>query len=281
MKTGMGNICWIAAYPKSGNTWMRAFIENYIRNGKSPVDINALVQSSTAEARAERFQQYAGEGRLTTSMDTEELCALRPLIQADIARQAQGTVFVKTHNFLGEYRGYPLHSSAVTSGAIYLVRNPLDVCISMARYFDYTMDEAIDYMAQEMTGTPNETHHVPQIISSWSANVESWTANPDKSILVVRYEDMLDQPLKVFRKVESFIGMKKNPARLRKAVQFSSFRQMKAQESRDGFVEKHENANAFFRQGRKNQWRDILTPVQVERIVDDHRAQMERFSYLP
>ncbi|NNE06729.1 MAG: sulfotransferase domain-containing protein [Xanthomonadales bacterium] len=277
----MGNICWIASYPKSGNTWMRAFIENYIQNRNSPVDINALFLNSTAEARAERFQVYAGQGRATTDMETEEICAIRPLVQADIARQAQGTVFVKTHNFLGEYRGCPLHSSAVTSGAIYVVRNPLDVCISMARYFDYTVDEAIDYLSEEMTGTPNEVHHVPQVISSWSANVESWTGTPDDQILVVRYEDMLDQALKVFRKVESFLGMKKDPARLRKAIRFSSFGQMKAQESKSGFVEKHENANAFFRQGRKGQWREQLTSEQVARVVEKHAAQMARFKYLP
>jgi len=277
----MGNICWIASYPKSGNTWMRAFIENYIQNRNAPVDINSLFLNSTAEARAERFQPYAGQGRATTDLEIDDICAIRPLVHADIARQAQGTVFVKTHNFLGEYRGYPLHSSAVTSGAIYLVRNPLDVCISMARYFDYSVGEAIDYLAQEMTGTPNEVHHVPQIISSWAAHVESWTARADDSILVVRYEDMLDQPLKVFRKVESFLGMKKDPARLRKAIQFSSFGQMKSQESKSGFVEKHENANAFFRQGRKNQWREHLTPEQVERVVRDHGAQMARFKYLP
>ncbi|MDX1460472.1 MAG: sulfotransferase domain-containing protein [Xanthomonadales bacterium] len=277
----MGNICWIASYPKSGNTWVRAFIENYVQDPPRPVDINRLFLNSTAEARAERFQAYAGQGRQTTQMSTEEVCAVRPLVQADIARQANGTVFVKTHNFLGEFAGYPLHSGAVTSAAIYIVRNPLDVCVSMARYFGYTIDEAIDYMGEEMTGTPNEPHHVPQIISSWSSNVESWTAQADDSILVLRYEDLLDQPQKWFRKVESFLHLRKNPARLRKAIRFSSFEQLKAQEGKEGFVEKHENAGAFFRKGRKNQWRETLSPEQVERLKDDHREQMARFGYLP
>ena len=40
----MGNIVWVASYPKSGNTWMRAFIENYIQNPPRPVDINTLFQ---------------------------------------------------------------------------------------------------------------------------------------------------------------------------------------------------------------------------------------------
>jgi hypothetical protein len=277
----MGNILWVASYPKSGNTWMRALIENYVQNPPRPVDINTLFQRSTAEAKAEWYSPYAGEGRQTTDLSTAEICAIRPLAQAEIARQAEGTAFVKTHNFLGEYRGFPLHHSGVTSGAIYLVRNPLDVAVSMANYFDYSIDEAIDTMAEEMTGTPNEPENVPQIISSWSTNVASWTGTPDPTIHVVRYEDLLDQPLKVFRKVTSFLGLRRDPARLRKAVQFSTFDQLRAQESKRGFVEKHENANTFFRSGRRNQWRNVLSDDQVRRVVDTQGEQMARFRYWP
>ena len=277
----MGNLLWIASYPKSGNTWMRAFIENYLQNLPRPIDINALLQLSTAEARADRYQAYAGQGKDTRELSTEEICAIRPLVHADMARQARGTIFVKTHNFLGEFGGHPLHNSAVTSGAIYLVRNPLDVAVSLANYFAYPIDTAIDYMADEMTGTPNETENVPQVISSWSKHVRSWTENPEDSVLVLRYEDLLDNPDKGFRKVVSLLGQKRDPTRLKKAIRFSSFDQLKSQESRGGFVEKHENANAFFRQGRKNQWRKKLTNAQVQKIVDVHKVQMNRYRYLP
>jgi hypothetical protein len=277
----MGNICWIASYPKSGNTWMRAFVENYLRDPPQPVRINDLFRLSTAESQSERYQRYVGEGKSLRDLDLEEICAIRPLVHTDIARESDGTRFVKTHNFLGEFGGFPLHQSTVTSGAIYLVRNPLDVVISMANYFDTSIDEAIDSMAEEMTGTPNEARHVPQLISSWSKHVESWTARGEDSILVLRYEDLLDRPEKAFRKVESFLGARKNPARLRKAIRFSCFDQMKQQELKGGFVEKHENANAFFRSGSKSQWRERLSAAQVDHIVGQHHDQMARFKYLP
>ena len=82
----MGNLLWVASYPKSGNTWMRAFIENYLQNLQRPVDINTLFELSTAEARADRFQAYLEKGRETTSLTAEEICAIRPLVQAEIAR---------------------------------------------------------------------------------------------------------------------------------------------------------------------------------------------------
>jgi hypothetical protein len=122
---------------------------------------------------------------------------------------------------------------------------------------------------------------VPQVISSWSVHVESWTARGEAGVLVLRYEDLLDNPLKGFRKVESFLGVKKDPARLKKAVRFSAFEQLKQQERKDGFIEKHENAKVFFRRGRRDQWRDRLDEEQVARIVDRHREQMARFRYLP
>jgi hypothetical protein len=277
----MGNILWVASYPKSGNTWVRAFLENYIQNQDQPIDINTMHTISTAESAAHRYRPYLPKDKTaTTELTLEEISVLRPQVQADIAHQANGTTFVKTHNYLGEYNSQPLHNSTVTSGAIYVVRNPLDVAISMANYFDYTIDEAIAYMAEEMTGTPNEVPHVPQIITSWSMHVSSWTAD-DASKLILRYEDILDDPKKAFRKVESFLGLKKDPVRLKNAIKHSSFAQLKAQENKRGFLEKHENANAFFRNGGKHQWKTKLTTEQVQKIVNTHYEQMQRFKYLP
>ena len=276
----MGNILWLASYPKSGNTWLRVFIENYISAENKPININQMHENSIDEVKAHWYQKYMSTGQTTMDLSTKEICALRHMVHTDIAASAPTTVFVKTHNFQGDYEGFPLHNWAVTSGAVYVVRNPLDVTVSMARYFDYSIDEAIDYMADEMVGTPNEPENVPQIITSWSLHVKSWTQEPSKNLLVIRYEDMLDNPKKTFRKVESLLGQK-NPKRLMQATRFSSFNQMQAQEKKRGFVEKHENAQSFFRKGVKNQWQDVLSESQVQRIVDLHRSQMARYKYIP
>ena len=60
----MGNICWIASYPKSGNTWMRAFIANYLNNQRKPVDINTLNERSQAESQAHRYAAHVPGGEL-------------------------------------------------------------------------------------------------------------------------------------------------------------------------------------------------------------------------
>ena len=68
---------------------------------------------------------------------------------------------------------------------------------------------------------------------------------------------------------------------MKRAVEFSSFRRLKAQEQDKGFVERSPNSARFFRKGKKNQWRGVLSPDQVGAMVDAHREQMRRYKYLP
>lgn len=277
----MGNILWLASYPKSGNTWVRTFIQNYLANGESPIDINTIHQNSVDEVKAYRYQPFISKGQLTTDLSLEEVCAIRPMVHAQMAAEAPATLFVKTHNFQGEYKGYPLHNWQVSSGAIYIVRNPLDVAVSLKHYFDYSYDDAIAYMAESMAGTPNEPENVPQIISSWSQHVASWTQEGGNNMLTLKYEDLLSNPQRGFRKIVSLLGLKKEVKRLTKAIRHSSFSQLKKQEQQLGFVEKHENAESFFRKGVKEQWREELSEAQVRQIISDHKEQMQRFKYIP
>lgn len=276
----MGNILWVASYPKSGNTWVRAFLQNYLANPNQPIDINRIHQYTVDEVKAYRYQPFIPADKKTTDLSLEEVCAIRPMVQAQMAAEAPATLFVKTHNFQGEYKGYPLHNWQVSSGAIYIVRNPLDVAVSLKHYFNYSYDQAIAYMAETMSGTPNEPENVPQVVSSWSQHVASWTQG-GRNMLVLRYEDMLAHPQRSFRKIESLLGVKKDPKRLAKAIRFSSFKQLKKQEQDSGFAEKHEDAGEFFRQGGSGQWRTALSESQVQQIIKDHREQMERFKYIP
>ena len=47
----MGGIYWLASYPKSGNTWFRAFLCNLQEDGEEPADINDLATGGIASAR--------------------------------------------------------------------------------------------------------------------------------------------------------------------------------------------------------------------------------------
>ena len=69
--------------------------------------------------------------------------------------------------------------------------------------------------------------------------------------------------------------------RLERAIERSSFKALREQEDQKGFKEKSPHAQKFFREGRSGQWRDVLTPPQVDKIVSLHKEQMQRFGYWP
>lgn len=275
----MGNILWLASYPKSGNTWLRAFLANLAANRPAPVPLAELPNYGDLEARPDLFSQLAG--RPSTELDFAQICALRPRAHAAIAAAAAKTVFVKTHNLAGVQDGYPLHNPDVSAGAIYVVRNPLDVAISMSHHFGISLDEAIMYLGNESAATENSDLFVTQFLGSWSQHVASWGALESPRILVVRYEDLLEKPAKWFGKIARLVGLDADRGRVERAIKHASFGALAAMERRDGFVEVPIKGKHFFRAGRANQWRDVLSRDQVARIVADHREQMARWRYLP
>lgn len=275
----MGALIWLASYPKSGNTWMRTFLHNLFRNTQQPVDINELDDFCLGVSAGAWYRRYTKTP--FREMTDEEAARYRPQVQRDFTTVFPDSVFVKTHHFLGEIAGVPLHNMDVTAGGIYIVRNPLDVVLSMGPHFGVSIDEAIEVLANEAACTkPNDTH-VPEHYGSWSTNVRSWTQQPNPQLLVMRYEDMLDKPRKSFKRVADFLGLKPTADRLERAIKFSSFKVLKAQEEKRGFKERPGISKAFFREGKRDQWRRKLTPDQVRRIVADHHEQMARFGYIP
>ena len=89
----MNGIVWLASYPKSGNTWLRAVLANYQRGEARPVDINEL--DGIASDR-HVFDQFAGVE--ASDLTGEELEALRPAVYQQLAGESQETPFVKIHD---------------------------------------------------------------------------------------------------------------------------------------------------------------------------------------
>jgi len=274
----MGNIVWLASYPKSGNTWLRAFLANLIANKSTPMPLAELPNYGRLEADPELYSQIAGKP--STEMDFDALCALRPQVHAAIAAAAPRTVFVKTHSMAGVHDGVPLLTPQVSAGAICVVRNPLDVAISMAHHFAIDLDAAIDYLGDERAASENTHLFVSEFLGSWSAHVKSWADMEGPRILVLRYEDLIEKPAKAFGKVAKLIGVD-DRARVERAVAHASFASLAGMERRDGFVEVPIKGQRFFRAGRINQWRDTLSREQVQRVIVRHREQMQRFRYVP
>jgi hypothetical protein len=276
-------IMWIASFPKSGNTWTRTFLHNLckIQAGEdAEQDINAMARFSTWEIAKKYYTQVLG---FEPSNDQrQEIAAARHKVHQLIVDANDGVVFVKTHHAMVTDRGYSTINFAVTSGAIYIVRNPLDVAISYAHHMGSSIDMAIEQMAVENVETPGSDNSVYEVYGSWSQHVWSWTRKLHRALHVMRYEDMLAHPERTFGALAGHLLLDPTPEQLAEAIERSSFDRLRAQEKAKGFRERPKQADeSFFREGRAGQWRELLTRAQIDRIVGDHREQMRRFGYLP
>ncbi|SLN20318.1 sulfotransferase domain-containing protein [Oceanibacterium hippocampi] len=273
----MGGIVWLASYPKSGNTWLRAFLHNLLRNPAQPVNINELDQFAFGDSQKRWYEKIAPKP--LDDMAPEALAALTPVVHRAMAEATPDSVFVKTHNMIGLNWDVPLITMEYTAGAIYVIRNPLDVCISAAHHFGIDMDGAVELLNSPTGGSAPDAVNLPQIFGSWSGHARSWL-NLKANLHVVRYEDMTDKPKATFGKAARFLGLNPTPERLRKAINAASFKVLAGQEARHGFKEKSESAERFFRSGRAGEWRRVLTPDQVRALVEAHEDLMARFGYL-
>lgn len=275
----MGAIIWLASYPKSGNTWLRAFLHNLLRNPQEGYDINKLDDFTIGESSYGWYRKF--DDRPLEAYSVAEVAALRPKVHRHLTTLFPDSIFAKTHCAVMEDHGIPTVTFEVTAGAIYVVRHPLDVAISYAHHLGATIDETIDYMIKPRAQVPASNGHVHELLGSWSEHVESWTAKPNPALHVVRYEDMLMKPGTAFSGIVRFLRLKPPRERLEHAIARSSFRVLQEQERRYGFREKGEKAERFFREGKAGQWRKVLSPEQIERVAAAHSQQMRRFGYYP
>lgn len=278
----MKGIIPLASYPKSGNTWLRIILSS-VMGGGVPVDI-AEIEARSHIANRSLYDERIGVE--TSELTPEELELLRGPALAEFWWQENEKLFVKTHDaFLVPPGGglIPLPLTAIP-GAVYVVRDPRDVAVSFAHHSGQTLDLSIADMADEACTLADKAgrlgSQLPQFVSSWSRHVESWLDGPDFPVLLLRYEDMIADPVAAFGSVCRFVGLDASSDLLDRAIAAGDFKTLQAQETKKGFAERPLAAESFFRRGEAGGWRDSLTPNQAARIVADHGRAMARLGYL-
>jgi hypothetical protein len=234
---------------------------------------------SQADSHGSYYQKFLRKP--LKEMTDEDVAILRPKVQEFLTQTTPDNIFVKTHNALVEYLDRPMHAMELTAGAIYIVRNPLDMVISHADHYGKTIDESIEVTALEEMKVSSGEFFAYEIHCSWSRHVESWTARTSPYLHVMRYEDMRLQPMETFAGLVQFLRLPAGRERLQRAIELSSFEKLREKEEKTGFSERSEKSKRFFRQGKAGGWRDVLTPAQVQAVVAAHEPQMRRFGYWP
>ena len=271
-------IVWLASYPKSGNTWLRALLTALIEAPQA-LDLDYLLGTPDAYDR-HALDDHAG-------IDSSEfsLAELRPYLAGfvrELAADARPPRFIKTHSGYGDGTLFPADASA---GAICVVRHPQDVAPSLAHHENSTLDAAIARMADPaalIDHTPGRgSSVVAQELGSWSGNVAGWLEQQEIPLLLVRYEDLLDDAVCQLGRIAAFLGLGTTPALLQAAVDACAIERLREAERRSGFAEAPRADRSFFRHGRTGSGKAALTPAQRQSISRTHGSLARQLGYDP
>ncbi len=280
MNTSNQNIVWLVSYPKSGNTWIRILLANYLSHENTPISINEINSSIISSSRT--FFDYHAPV-LSSDLSADEIDLIRPEVYTELNKEYTDIQFVKTHDaYTLNLDKKPIFPKEITKAVVYITRNPLDVAISFAHHSSIDIDKIIQNMnlesfclAKSRKGLNNQLR---QKLLSWSQHYTSWR-DANYPFFLIRYEDLKADTIGVFRKLILFLYGKVDEDKLQQAVEFSEFKKLQKQEQESHFKEKPMEAESFFRSGKSNAWKEVLTEKQIQVLRENHKEVMQELSY--
>lgn len=284
---------WCASFPKSGNTWIRALFAGIMGDGT--VRLSNLAGHSAGNDERAIFREF---GITPSVLDDQMANELMAEVGASVASRSAEPVFRKTHNaFGGVDSSGSRHTLRTPTRALYIVRDPRAVAVSMAHHMGFSQAQAVEVMATgPFAGSDNRFRagapegaagdryvtrgcQVAFDWGTWSRNVTSWLDQSEVPVKLIRYEDLIADTNAEVEGIVEWLDLDVPPARVRQAVQESSFGSLSAQELIGGFIEATSPDRQFFRSGRADSWRDELDSALATSITTTHADVMTRLGY--
>ena len=276
-------IIWVASYPKSGNTWVRALLTSYYYTDDGHYDPKQLIQIPDYPNPKIVGKKFIADNTVHLHWDKS---------QKNLCKDNK-VIFLKTHNALLRVGNYPFTTSEYTKGVIYIVRDPRNVVTSLKNHMDFnTYEDAFNFMKNENIILTNKEKVFSrnQYLSSWKMNYTSWCKMNDYKKIIIKYEDMLKYPNETFKKLVTFTNLLSNhenkidEKKLERAILSTNFENMKKTEKSGQFRENvfsplTANKREFFYLGPKNDWKTILDKNFVDKMNDYYLEDLKVLGY--
>lgn len=278
----MKNIIWLASYPKSGNTWCRVFLAYLFNKSDKSIDLNHLGIGNIFSSRTIIEEQT---GYDISELSSDECDELRSYAFEKLAEATNEDLYVKTHDaYISMNSGKNMFPVNATKAVIYFIRNPFDVAVSFANHLSITTDDAILKICDPnfilAASIKKYNPQVRQRLLSWSGHVNSWKSQTDFPILFVRYEDLLINAEKEFRKIVNFLNIRYSEEKFQQALLYSKFENLQEIEKESGFKEKPADCNRFFNIGKAGYFRNHLSQRAIDMLINKYSKTMINFNYL-
>lgn len=236
----MPPVAWLASYPRSGNTWTRVMLASYL--------VDAQLDS------LDTLRETVPEFHL--------LLVMGKIVPFDEPRPS----IVKTH-FLPDAELMQLYKT-LTRKVVYLVRNPRDVILSAGPHLGIRPERRPEF-AKDFIQNRGAPIWIKQW-GTWLSSVQKWADQeqllqyfPNTKLLVVRYEDMREDPRGKLQEILGFLDLDGDLDRVRRAVDNSTLERMRAAEEEvraqlSRYAKPDVNADRFIGRGLQNQSLAVL-----------------------
>ena len=281
-------IIWIASYPKSGNTWVRAFVNKIFL--KEKFDLNKLGLVVEQFPKKSQFKNIINDYNDINQILDNSLLAQEKILEKNKIK------FLKTHSLFYKLKNGKTFSNAKkTLGAIYIVRDPRNVFLSFKNHGSADNEEMKNIFFDDLrwigkvfdgNENSNKDYSIKTLIGTWKSNLVSWRKSID-NLLLLKYENLILDPEKEFFKVinylKQFTKIDISHNELINFITEINFKNLNKLEELNGFSESpfnNEKKVKFFFKGPKRNWEKELDKEIINKIEKEFYEEMKNYGYI-
>lgn len=216
---------WLASFPRSGNTFLRIVMKSVFGiDSRSIYDDEADIGKNTALTNLTGHKKLASDWEVTSTAHEQEY------------------FLIKTHDL-------PPNE---TDKAIYIVRDGRESCVSYAEYLKNFNDEKKSFTDIAIGNSR---------FGRWADSVQAWTQRSQDTTLIIRFEDLVKQPILQIDNIAEFLGL------------------VPTEKVVPTFQELKEVDPLFFQSGKTSSWKKRITPAEHLLFWLFNHEQMLKLGY--